>query len=484
MSPLCGLRRPLPPTARAALLASLLLASSAGAQLAPPVLTPAAAAPTVAAASIATLTAAAAPWLSFSRAFDAALGYDAQFDAARHERDVTQGGVPVAFAALLPTLNLSLSDSRSIGTREFPNSLNQQVTLDVDYKSPQAVLQLRAPLFNYEALSRYRQAKAQAEGADSVYQSRGADLLDRLSVAFLQQMLADENVRQAQVQAAWLAAQLERVTQRLQRGEGTRIETADAQAQLDLARAKLLDARDLAVVARRGLARITGLQADRLPPIDDKLPTPPLQPQSLIEWQSLALRNNASIRAREQSVEVARQGVQRNRAGHLPRLDMVASLSKNSNESLANLNQSSRLANVGLQLNVPLYSGGGVQASIKQAQSDVLRTEAELSNERRNVELEVQRQFLAATHGQERIQAYVQAVASSEVVLEGVTRGVAAGIRSASEVLEAGARLQLARRDLAQARVEYLLARTRLMAQSGAAPVDVVADIDRLLSMR
>ena len=303
--------------------------------------TPAAAqvAPQGPVAPAAATTTAASP-LSFSRAFDAALGYDAQFDAARHERDVTQGGVPVAFAALLPTLALSVNDSRSIGTREFPNSLNQQVTLDVDYKSPQTVLQLRAPLFNYESLSRFRQAKAQAEGADSVYQARGADLLDRLTVAYLQQMLADENVRQAGAQVDWLKAQLERVNQRLQRGEGTRIEIADAQAQLDLARAKLLDARDQAQVARRGLSRITGLEADRLPPIDDKLPTPPLQPQSLIEWQGLALRNNASIRAREQSVEVARLGVQRNRARHQPRLDMVASLTKNSNESLSNLNHS------------------------------------------------------------------------------------------------------------------------------------------------
>ncbi len=436
-------------------------------------------------AMVATASTTAAPAaLGFARAFDAALGFDAPFDAARHERDVTQGGVPVAFAALMPSVSFSLSDSRSTGTREFPNSLNQQVTLDVDFRAPQMALQLRAPVFNYESISRYRQSKVQAEGAEAVFRARAMDLLDRLSVAYLQQMLADENVRQAGVQLTWLQAQQERAKKRLEGGEGTRIETADAQAQLDLMQAKYFDAQDQAQIARRALARITGLEGQGLPPIDNSLPTPPLQPVSLAEWQALAARGNPSILAREQSVEAARLGVQRNLAGHMPRLDVVASVTRNSNESLSQLNQSSRLSSVGLQLNVPLYSGGGVDASVKQARSDVARVEAELSNERRNVELEIQRQYLATSNGAARIQAYVRAVASGEVMLEGVTRGVAAGLRTAAEVLEAGARLQQAKRDLAQARVEYLLARARLLAQSGAAAAEVVADIDRLLSAR
>ncbi len=422
--------------------------------------------------------------LGFGHAYTAALGHDALIDAARHERDVTQANVPVSFAALLPSVSFTMSDNLYSGTRSFPNALNQQVTIDLDYKAPQQALQMRAPIFNYESLSRYRQAKVQAVGADEVYRVRGVDLMDRLSVAYLQRMLADDNLVQIQAQIVWLQAQRERAQQRLQRGEGTRIEVADAQGQLDLASAKLLDVLDQVTVARRGLARITGFDHEQVARADDTMPTPPLQPPSLQEWQSLAARGNPAIQAREQTVEAARHGVQRNLSGHLPRLDVVASLSRNSNESLSTLNQNSRLASLGFQLNVPLYAGGGVQASIKQARSDVARTEAELANERRNVELEVQRQYLAVSHGAQRIQAYRQAVASAELVVEGVTRSVAAGLRTAGEVLEAGARLQLARRDLAQVRVEYLLARVRLQGLAGSSPAEVAGDMDRLLGRR
>lgn len=425
----------------------------------------------------------AAPF-GFGQAFDAALAHDAQFEAARHERDATQGSVPVARAALLPSVSLAVSDGRTIGQREFPNTLNQPVKVEVDYTSPQAALQMRAPLYNAEALSRYRQALASAEGADALYRVRGLELFERLSVAYLQRMLSDDNVAQARAQVAWLQGQVEQASRRLAGGEGSRIEQADAQALLDQARARLIDAEVQRQVASRSLQRITGVDAPELPAAGETLPATPLVPSRVDEWLALADRGNPAIQARRHAIEVARQGVQRNRAGHLPRLDVVASLARSSNESLSNLNQSSHLATLGLQLNVPLYSGGGVEAGIRQALSEQARAEAELSNERRGVAAEVQRQFLAAASGAERIEAYRRALASAELVLEGVTRALTAGLRTQADVLEARSRVQSARRDLAQARIEHLLARGRLLAQSGQPLAEVVADIDRLLAVR
>ena len=83
----------------------------------------------------------------------------------------------------------------------------------------------------------------------------------------------------------------------------------------------------------------------------------------------------------------------------VPRLDLVASLSKSRNESLSSLNQTSTLKSLGVQLNVPLFSGGAVDASVKQSESDLARIEQEFRAEIESVEREVQRAYVGVATG-------------------------------------------------------------------------------------
>lgn len=417
----------------------------------------------------------------FAQAFDAAIANDAQFRAARHERDSTQLNVPLARAQLLPSVSLSVSESQTRGMREFPNTFNQLVSVNVDYASPQASLQMRAPIFNWESISRYRQALMQSDAADAVFRVRGSELVERLGTAYLQVLLTGENRRQVEAQIKALEAQLQRAEQRLARGEGSRIELSDVQSQLAVARVRLSDVSDQQLVARRTLTRVTGVPTapERLLP--NEFAVPPLVPAMLDEWQLLARARNAVIQVREKQVEVARLGVERSKAGHYPRLDAVASVSQSTNESISNLNQSARLASIGLQLSIPIFSGFGVEAGISQARTDLARAEADLANDRENVMLEVQRHHLAVSAGAGRLQALAQSVAANELVLEGVSRGQAAGLRTASEVQDAIARVFGARRELAQGRLDYLMSRIRLHLQSGAPLAEVVFDVERLL---
>jgi outer membrane protein, protease secretion system len=419
--------------------------------------------------------------VGFSQAFEAAIGHDPQFRSARHERDASQGNVAIARAQLLPQVSLSVSDAMTRGVREFPNSFNQQVSVQLEYQAPQTALQLRAPLFNFESLTRYRQALVQSDAADAIFRVRGAELVERLATNYMQGLLMVENARQLRAQIASLEVQQQRAEQRLLRGEGSRIEVADAKAQLELARVRLIDTLDQQNVARRALARITGLDVPLQRGVPERFEPPPLLPAQLDEWLTLARMRNAVVQVREKQLEVARLGVDRARAGHFPRLDAVASVSQSSNDSVSSLNQSSRLASVGLQLSVPLYSGGGVDAGVRQARSEVAKAEADLANEREQVAVELQRNYMAVSSGTARLQAMAQAVAANELVLEGVSRGQAAGLRTLAEVQEATARLFGARRELGQARLDYLLARTRLHLLSGAPLAEVVFDIERLL---
>ena len=419
--------------------------------------------------------------LSFSQAYEAALRNDAVYRGAGHELESARLGVPIARAALLPSVGLSASTSKVGGTRQFPNSSNQDMSIKVDYVAPQANLSLRVPLVNFETLGRYRQSQAQSEVAESTYKVRGLDLVSRLANNYLQVLLAEEAVTLVRAQIIALGSQLKQSQQRFQAGEGTRVDVAQLQASLDVSRARQIELEDQLDQAQRQLGRMTGVPSTvlgRLPP--QAMPLP-LEPAGLFAWLEMATRRNPGLQAREQAVTVARMSVQRNQAGHLPRLDLVASLSRSENESLSNLNQTATLRSLGLQLNVPLYSGGGVEAGVKQALTEVARAEEELRSERENVELEVQRYHQVAMNGAAKITAQRRAVESSELASLGARKALEAGVGTQSEVADTEAREYNARRELAQQRVDNLMSRARLLIVAGLPMAEVVADFDRAL---
>jgi TolC family type I secretion outer membrane protein len=421
--------------------------------------------------------------MTFSQAYEAARGFDAGFRAAGHERDAAHMGVPIARAALLPSLSLTATETSVQGNRQFANALNQEVRTRLDYQAPQASLSLRMPLFNYEALSAFKQAQAQTVVADEVYRGQGMELIDRLAGAYLQVMLSAETLALNRAQADMLQTQLNQARQREARGEGTVVQVAQLQAAVDVVKTRILESEDQLELAYRQLSRLTGVQATRLAALPATVYIHPLMPQRLGEWLDMAVRQSPMLLARQQSLEVARLGVKRQYAGHLPRLDAVGSLSRSQNDSSSNVGQSTSLRTIGLQLTVPLFSGGGVEASVKQASMRLSQIEEDLRSEREALEVDVQRFFHAVNSGTQKIAAYQTAVQSSELALQGARRSLELGLGTASDLADAQVQYFVARRDLAQARIEQVLARVRLLVRAGVPMADVAAEVDAALML-
>lgn len=435
-------------------------------------------------AMLAAMLCAPASAMTLAEAFEAARTHDPQYRAARHELDSVRQGVPIARASLLPQVSLSYSDAHVTGTRRFPNAVGQEVTTRVDYASPQAGLFLRMPLFNYEAWARLEQAGAQAAGAEASHRARGLDLVDRVATAYLATLEARAQVTLAEAELPALDAQLQRARQRLLRGEGTRTEVAVAEATLETARVREVDAREKLMLAMSGLQRLTGAVPEWVrDTAPDFLPRAS-EPVALRDWTDTALTQNPVLEVRRATIEATRLGVKRNLAGHLPRVDVVASVTRNRNESLSNLDQTSRLMSMGVQLSVPLYSGGGVDASVRQAEYDRLRAEEDLRSERESLTLNVQRLLQLADNAAQRVDALRKAVTASDTALTGLSRAQELGLATQTDVLDGRSRLFAARRDLAQARYEHLIARTRLLVVAGEPMQRIIEQIDALLVER
>jgi outer membrane protein, protease secretion system len=435
----------------------------------------------ITAAAAAMLVAGSAQAMNFAEAVAAARSNDAPYRGAGHELESARQGVPIARSSLLPQVGLSSSYADVHGTRSFFNGLNQEAKVGVAYTTPYASLAMRMPLFNGEAWARLDQAQVQAEQAESLYRARGLDLIDRVGTAYLQALLSAESLSLAEQEQVSSEGQLKRSTERFKRGEGTRTEEALAQSNFDVARVKVFEAKDQLEVAKRGLQRLTGRPATDLNRISPDFVPDEAAHGSLYEWLETAVRNSPTLQARQQALVAAQFNVKRQAAGHLPRVDLVASIARSENESLTNLGQTSVLKSLSLQVNVPLYSGGGVSASVKQAVAEQSRAEEEVRNERENVEVQVQKNYLLVANGAARVLAYRRAAESSQVAYTGAIRAQEAGMGTTADALDALTRLYTARRDLAFARYDYLAARLRLKANAGLPLDEVTSDIDRLL---
>jgi protease secretion system outer membrane protein len=338
------------------------------------------------------------------------------------------------------------------------------------------------PIFNYDAISGYRQAQVQTEVAEENYRSQGSDLIDRLATAYLQVLLSDEGSRLAAVQVKSLESQFTQFAQRQERGEGTRVQVAQSQASLDVARARLLEAQDQADLSRRQLARLTGVPGGTMPPLAEDATPVRVFPDRMGDWLEMAVRQSPSLKARERNIEVARLGVRRQYAGHLPRLDLVSSLSRSESDTTNTIGQTQTLRSVGVQLSIPLFSGGGVDASVKQAEARREQAEEDSRNERESVEVDVQRHFQAIANGAQKIQAYKTAVESTALAWQGARRSLELGLGTVNEIADTQSAHFAARRDLVQARIDQLLSLVRLKIRAGVPFAEVTSELDGLIT--
>lgn len=401
-------------------------------------------------------------------AYALALRHDPILQAAIKEHEAGQEQRAIGRAALLPTLSYRYTHSRN-ESEVTQQGLDEDVTSRRDYRSYASVLSLSQPLFDYGAWTEYRQGEARALLADEQLRGRSQELLVRLFLAYSEALLAGERIVLARAQRKAYAERLALNRRLFESGEGTLTDTLETQARHDLALAEEIEAGDELDDALRALQAIIGepLRLDDLTPLAEDFPIEPLEPRDFAAWHDLALSGNAELAAQRYALIVAERQVERVRAGHLPRLSLVASSRLSSSDSESAYDQRYDTDSIGIQLEVPLFAGGATSASRRQAMRQMEQAGYELDARTAELLNELRRQYNLCASGEARVRAYQMAVDSARTLIEATRRSVAGGERVNLDVLDAEQQFYGARRDLAEARHGYLRARLQLQYLAG-----------------
>ncbi len=412
-------------------------------------------------------------------AWRAALGNDPSYQAAISEREAGQTNRAMGRAGLLPQVSASVGRTRIDGTLDSPGVGGTVVTEDLDYMAKTNELRATQTVFNWSRIAEYRQGHARADYSLAVFDTKAKETAVRLVNRYFQTLLAYENVVLARNNLEANEKHIVAAQRRYDSGEGTVTDVRETSARRDLSRAELIQRKDALVVASRELQEMLGVPPARLAALSPKFSARPLDPPALSDWMAMAMKANAEIRSEEEGLRVAEREIERSFGGHLPSVDVVASRRVVERESISTRNQDSATTSVGVQINLPIFSGGLTSAQVDQARHNRDRANAELAAARERIAVEVTRQYQGVVSGIERIRALEIAVKSTADALTAVERGYQAGTRSVVDILDAQDQVYRSRLDLTQARLEFVLARLMLSAAAGGLDTSVINEVNQ-----
>jgi protease secretion system outer membrane protein len=414
--------------------------------------------------------------LDFKQVYQAALEQDATIRASRAAADSGRERLPQARAGLLPQVSASAGRNFNSLDTTSPNILGELGTINDRYFSDNKSLQLRQPLVNMQRWLQFEQAKSMVAETEATLDRDLQNLVVRVAGAYFEYLMSDEQLELVLAQKKMYTSLVDAAKKGIAAGSGTRTDIDDAQARLDMASAQELEARQNQDQTRRQLEVLINQPVASVA----KLNVPALKlvgpvPASLDEWTSRAEKNSPEIKAMQARLEAARREVSKSQAGHLPTLDAVAQWSNSGSENITRINSRYENKSIGLQLNVPLFSGGYVNSTIRQAVAEQARAEETLEALRRDLGVRVHKEFRGVSEGVMRVRALEQAVRSADQMMKSTQMSFKAGSRTQLDVLNAQQQYTMALRDLAQARFVYLMSKVKLASLAGD---DAVASVD------
>ncbi len=388
------------------------------------------------------------------------------YAAARADYAAAQQLVPQARGQLLPNVGLNAQATRMQVDNET-SFLGQARERRYEFTSTSYGLSVSQPIYRRQLWAQLEQASAQVHEAEARLAHAGNELALKLTQAYFDALLAQDNVRLAAEQKAAIEAQLMQAKRLFASGFGTVTEVNEAQARLDSVLAQEIAALNNLEVRLHALQEITGQLPEALLPLGDGMPLQPPEPAKLEAWIEFALQRSPLVRLQQARVAIAEQELAKARAGHQPTLDLVASLRRDRDPGYTTLDTRNEVGEIGLRFNLPLYQGGQIEARSAQALALLDSARHQLEAARRQVSQLVRQEYLNVVNGIARVGALEQALKSHELALYSMEKGFKAGLRTSVDILNQQQLLYAAKRDLLKARYDYLLSRLRLKAAAG-----------------
>jgi outer membrane protein len=228
---------------------------------------------------------------------------------------------------------------------------------------------------------------------------------------------------------------------------------------------------------------MTGRQVSALKPLREDIPLEQPEPPDIQKWIESGKEQNLQLMARRLQVEMAHEEINRQRSGHAPVLDLVATRNNNvTGGSLFGGGSNVETTNFMVRLTVPIYAGGATSALTGEAVSRYHASQEDVEREARQVERQARAAFQGVTGGIVRVKALAQGVVSALSARSLKVEGYKSGLGTVLQVLDAERDLYAAKRDSAKARYDFVFNRLRLKQAVGTLSEGDLLEVSKLMN--
>ncbi|MDQ5984603.1 MAG: Outer membrane protein TolC [Syntrophus sp. SKADARSKE-3] len=409
----------------------------------------------------------------------AAKKYDSAFGAAKFQYESVLPKRAQARAGILP--NLSASGNFNYTQSDVSYSNDTQPKYSLDYNSGGFAVQLRQPLFDLYNFSSFAQSKYLITQAEAQMFQAESDLTLRVAQAYYDVLLAGDTLEQLRAQEKALTEQLAAAKKSYEIGAATITDWQDSKAKFESVKAQEVVAENDKENKQRVLEMSAGPEIGVPEPVKNN----PLQtePADVNAWLT-KVDENQSVKAAQAAVEIADKEIIKAQAGHFPTLNALASYSDNvqgpNSQIPGSVSTRTNDKMAGVQLQIPLFSGGGTAAKVEEMKKLKNKSVKDLENVRRQISVQIRQAFTGVISGLAQIKALEAGVESSEVALKSNTLGYSAGMRANVDVLNALQQLYSAQTDLKRARYNAWIQLLKLKTLVGDMCVDNCNQISKI----
>ena len=402
-------------------------------------------------------------------AVDLAFKSDPQFLRDKNLLDKQKELVNQARAPLMPNVLISGSyaDTES-STSNDTNTQNIGVTLS-------------QTIFDREKFLNLEQSQLNLKVAELNFLISKEQTILRIVDAYFSILIAQNNLKTIQSEKDAVKEQLEFAKRNFEVGTSTITDQQEAQARFDLIRASEIRTENDLAIARTNLEKSLLVSLpENLLGINKKVRLEKPKLAKPKEWMQIARDNNLSVKIARLRTKLATLNLKKRKIARMPSLNLSLSANNSTIDSTTSITQDIKTAT--LSISAPIYKGGSISSSERQAISELKREENTLEFEMLNADRSAGKSFRTFIAGLSQVEALEAAEESSKVALESNKLGYEVGVRINIDVLNAQRQLFSTQRDLAIARYDALRAKLELLSAIGDLELSAVKRISQLIS--
>jgi outer membrane protein len=433
--------------------------------------------------------------------YEDALKNDPQIREAEANRRAAREARPQAWSQLLPQIN---------GTYDYTNANSDAVRAQPDSDSPNGVLisnqkvdststgyqvQLRQSVFSWANWATLRRSSSEVAQAEADYRTAEQDLIFRVSQRYFDVLAAKDNVDAETAAQEAISRQLDQANKRFEVGLIAITDVQEAKAARDSASAAVIASKRALSTAQELLREFTDAQYNELTKPNDTMPLAAPQPTDPEKWVELSMEQNLALISSRLAADIARENVQIARGGHVPNIDIVGTYGDSDvdsdltfsipgvgSQTLNKVPGDSQDDSIGIQVTIPIFSGGLTQSQVRQSQFRWIAAKERVTRISRETERAARDAYLGVMSEMSRVQALKQALESSQTALKATEAGYEVGTRTAVDVLNSRQTLVRAQTDYSRSRYDYILNVIQLKQAAGNLDRDTLREINQWLA--